>query len=66
VRLSSAAPLTPKSVAQGARFCNWHWQSCPLSESARGISFAVQAQAAQRPETTIASLQTRVVLQALA
>ena len=45
-------------MAQGARFCNW--QSCSLS--ARGISFAVQAQ----PETTIASLQTRVVLQALA
>jgi hypothetical protein len=42
-------------VAQGARFCNWQ----PSSLSARGISFAVQAQ----PETTIASLQTRVVLQ---
>ena len=49
-------PLT-KPVAQGARFCNW--QSSSLS--ARGISFAVQAQ----PETTIASLQTRVVLQHL-
>ncbi len=45
-------------MAQGARFCNR--QSSSLS--ARGISFAVQAQ----PETTIASLQTRVVLQALA
>jgi hypothetical protein len=62
-RFSRATAVTPKSVAQGARFCNWHWQSSPLSESARGISFAVQA---QRPETTIASLQTRVVLQALA